>query len=128
MSVRIDKYLWCVRLAKTRSVATELVKKGKIKVNGEVIKPSREVKEGDIITMSKNVANFEYKVLQLLKNRVGAKLAADYIKDITSAEELENFKTYQAAQRAYKSYGTGKPTKKERRAIDDFLDWTEQDD
>ncbi|MCC5924008.1 MAG: RNA-binding S4 domain-containing protein [Crocinitomicaceae bacterium] len=127
MSVRIDKFLWCVRLAKTRSVATELVKKGKVKINGEAIKPAREVKEGDVIMLSKNVANFEYKIIQLLKNRVGAKLVPDYLLDITSTEELEKYKTYQTAQRAYKSFGTGKPTKKERRAIEDFLDWTEDE-
>lgn len=125
MSVRIDKFLWCVRLSKTRSIATDLVKKGKIKVNGEAIKPSREVKVGDVISFSKNVASFEYKIIQLLKNRVGAKLVAEYLLDITSAEELEKYKTYQASQRIYKSYGTGKPSKKDRRAIEDFLDWTE---
>lgn len=125
MSVRIDKFIWCVRLAKTRSTATELIKKGKVKLNQEPIKPSREVKIGDIITIQKNVAFFEYKIKDLLKNRVGAKLVDTYILDISSTEEVEKYKTYQEAQRAYKQHGTGKPSKKERRAIDDFLDWTE---
>jgi ribosome-associated heat shock protein Hsp15 len=124
MQVRIDKFIWCVRLTKTRSLATDQVKKGKIKVNDEGIKPSREVKVNDILSLSRNGAIFRYRTLALLDKRVGAKLVADYIRDETSPEELEKYKLYQEAQSTYRDYGTGKPTKKDRRDMSDFWeDW-----
>lgn len=123
MGVRIDKFIWSVRLVKTRSKATELVKKGKVKLDGENIKPAKEVQPGTTIQITKANALFEYKILSLLSNRVGAKLVPDYIKEVTKPEELEKYKTHQVAQQAYRNHGTGKPTKKERRAIDEFLDW-----
>lgn len=127
MSVRIDKFLWCVRLSKTRSKATELVKKGKVKLNDEDIKPSREVNIGDIISITKHTAKFSYKIKDLLKNRVGAKLVDDFIIDITPQTEIDNYKTYQAAQASYRNHGTGKPSKKERRALESFKKWKESD-
>lgn len=124
MSLRIDKYVWCVRLSKTRSIATELVSKGKIRLNGEPVKPSKEVKPGDIISIQKNTATFSYKIIQLLSNRIGAKLVAGYLEDITDPVEVEKYKQYQLAQSAYRELGTGKPSKKDRRDISDFLeDW-----
>lgn len=125
MGVRIDKYLWCVRLSKTRSKATELVKKGKVKLNDEPVKPSREVSIGDTVSLIKHTTTFSYKVKDLLKNRVGAKLVDDYIIDVTPESEIEKYKTYQAAQASYRNHGTGKPTKKERRALDSFKKWKE---
>jgi ribosome-associated heat shock protein Hsp15 len=122
MSLRWDKYLWSVRLAKTRSQATELLQKGKVKVNGSEIKPSREPKVGDEIAVSRNGAVFSYVVLALLDKRVGAKLVADYLNDTTPPEEIEKFKRYQLAQSAYREYGTGKPSKKDRRDLDEFLE------
>jgi ribosome-associated heat shock protein Hsp15 len=124
MSLRCDKYIWAVRLAKTRSIATELISKGKIKINGVSTKPSKEIKVGDMISISKNAAVFSYKVIQLLDKRVGAKLVSEYLLDITSAEEIEKFRTYQIAQQSYRENGSGKPSKKERRDLGDFLsDW-----
>lgn len=124
MSSRIDKYIWCVRLSKTRSIATELVSKGKVRLNGELIKPSKEVKPGDIISIQRNTATFSYKVVQLLANRVGAKLVQDYLEDITDPVEIEKYKEYQLAQSSYREFGSGKPSKKDRRDISDFLeDW-----
>ena len=123
MKVRVDKYVWCVRLTKTRSQATELISKGKIRLNGQEIKPSREVKTGDIIGLQKHNAIFEYECLDLLDKRVGAKLVENYLRDITKPEEIEKYKSYQLAQSAYREYGTGKPSKKDRRDLDDFLDW-----
>lgn len=123
MGVRIDKFIWSVRLVKTRSKATDLVKKGKVKLDGATVKPAKEVEPGSTIQINKANALFEYKIVSLLSNRVGAKLIPDYIKEITKPEELEKYKTHQIAQSAYRNHGTGKPTKKERRAIDDFLDW-----
>lgn len=121
--MRVDKYLWCVRLTKTRSQATELIKKGKVKLNGEGIKPSRDVNVGDVIAISRNNAEFEFKIKDLLPNRVGAKLVENFLIDITKPDELEKFKLYQDAQRIYRNYGTGKPTKKDRRDLEDFLEW-----
>ncbi len=124
MSLRWDKYIWAVRLAKTRSQASEELSKGRIKVNGLPIKPAKEPKVGDIITISKNTAVFSYKVISLLEKRVGAKLVADYLIDTTPLEEIEKFKTYQLSQQVYRQNGSGKPSKKDRREIDDFLvDW-----
>src|SRR5690554_3156301 len=103
MSVRIDKFIWFTRLCKTRSIATEQVKKGKVKLNGEGIKPAREVKVGDEIGIVKHTSVFTYKIKSLLNNRVGPKLVEDYIIDLTPLEEIEKYKTYQAAQSAYRS-------------------------
>ena len=121
--MRIDKYIWCVRLVKTRSKATELVKKGKIKLNQEEVKSSKEVKLGDRIQVLKSNATFEYQALDFPKSRIGPKLVLDYLKDLTLPDEIEKYRTHQLAQQAYRSHGTGKPSKKERRAIDDFLSW-----
>jgi ribosome-associated heat shock protein Hsp15 len=123
MKLRWDKFIWSVRLAKTRSVSTELLAKGKIKINGENVKPAKEVKIGDVINVHKNSAIFSFKVLNFLDKRVGAALVAEYIKDITPIEEIEKYKSYQAAQRVYRETD-GKPTKKDRRDLDEFLeDW-----
>ena len=128
MSLRIDKFVWSVRLSKTRSIATDLISKGKIRLNGESIKPSKEVKVGDIINFQRNTATFSYKVIQLLSNRVGAKLVADYLIDITAPIEVEKYKAYQASQSVYRELGSGKPSKKDRRDISDFLgDWFDED-
>lgn len=123
MALRIDKYVWAVRLTKTRSQASELISKGKIKINEIDVKPSRDIKMGDTINIHKNSAVFSYKVLELLEKRVGPKLVSIYIEDITPIEEVEKFKSYQEAQRVYRDMGTGRPSKKDRRMLDDFLDF-----
>jgi ribosome-associated heat shock protein Hsp15 len=123
MALRIDKYTWAVRLTKTRSQASELISKGKIRINATEVKPSRDVKLGDVIQVHKNSAVFSYKVLELLEKRVGPKLVSIYIEDITQIEEVEKFKTYQEAQRVYRDMGMGRPSKKDRRSLDDFLDF-----
>jgi ribosome-associated heat shock protein Hsp15 len=122
MSLRWDKFIWSVRLAKTRSQATELIQKGKILINDTPIKPSREPKVGDQISIHRNSAVFSYKVIALNERRVGAKLVENFIVDTTDPEEIEKFKQYQLAQSTYRNYGTGKPSKKDRRDMDDFLD------
>ena len=83
MALRIDKYTWAVRLTKTRSQASELISKGKIRLNATEVKPSRDVKVGDVIQVHKNSAVFSYKVLELLEKRVGPKLVSIYIEDLT---------------------------------------------
>ncbi len=128
MNCRIDKYVWAVRIAKTRSQASELISKGKIKLGGMQVKPSRDAKVGDVISVYKNTAVFSYKIIQMLDKRVGAKLVADYLTDITPEEEIEKFKTYQMAQSAYREYGTGRPTKHDRKDIEEYLNWDDDDD
>ncbi len=122
MSLRIDKYIWHVRLSKTRSVATDWIQKGKIKLNHAIVKPSKEVQINDIITISQNNAVFTYQILDLPTNRVGAKLVASYILNQTPEEEFEKFALYQAAQNSYRTKGNFKPSKKERAEINSFLD------
>jgi ribosome-associated heat shock protein Hsp15 len=126
MPLRIDKYIWCVRLAKTRSQASELVSKGKIKLNKVSVKAAKEVKVGDVLSISKNSALFEYKIKALVENRMGAKLVSDYLIDITSLEELVKSKMYQEAQAQYRNNGTGKPTSKERRDLESFFSWQQE--
>ena len=122
MSCRLDKYVWCVRLAKTRSQSTDAVGKGKVKLNGANAKPAKEVKLGDEIQIIRHTATYTFRVIQLLKNRVGAKLVQDYIIDITPEEEKEKFLVYRASQSVYRDNGTGKPSKKDRRDLDDFIE------
>lgn len=121
MACRIDKYIWCVRLSKTRSKASESISKGRVLLNGEQVKPSREIKKGDKITILINTAQFTYEVISVLDKRVGAKLVSEYIKDMTPPEEIEKLRLYRAAQQVYREHGDGKPTKKDRRSLDDFL-------
>lgn len=113
--------MWSVRLAKTRSIASTLVSKGKIRLNGSTTKPAKEVKLGDEINIVKHTSVFTFRVIQLLDRRIGAKLVSEYLIDVTPEEEIEKFKQYQANQRVYRDHGTGKPTKKDRRDLDDYL-------
>lgn len=121
MKIRLDKFLWSVRLSKTRSAATQMVVKGHVLLNGENIKPAREIKTEQIITIVRHNAKFQYKILALLERRVGATLVKDYILDITPEEEVEKFRQYQSAQKAYHQ-PDGKPSKKDRRNLDRFMD------
>jgi len=126
MKIRFDKYVWCVRLAKTRSQASELISKGKIILNGQDVKSSKEIKVNDVIGVQKHSATFNYKVLVLLDKRLGAALIPTYIEDQTTEEEILKFKQYQLAQKAYRETD-GKPTKKDRRELDKFMgDWDEE--
>jgi ribosome-associated heat shock protein Hsp15 len=123
MAIRFDKFVWSVRLTKTRSIATELISKGKIRINGLDVKPSKDVKVSDVIHVLKNSAVYTYKIKALIDKRVGPKLVIDYLEDITPLEEIEKFKLYVDSQSVYRQNGTGKPTKKDRRSLDDFLDF-----
>lgn len=125
MKIRLDKYIWAVRLSKTRSQASDLIAKGRVLINDAHVKPSREVKIGETIVLLKHSARFQYKVIDLLDKRVGAPLVKDYIQDHTLPEEIEKLRTYQDAQRNYR-LTDGKPTKKDRRELDRFMDdWQE---
>ena len=120
--MRIDKYIWAVRLAKTRSIATELVVKKKVLCNDIPVKAAKDVKHGDVLKVQKANAWFSYKVLDLTEKRIGAVLVPSFILDITPEEERLKWRNYIEAQKAYQHYGTGKPTKKDRRDISQFTD------
>ncbi len=122
MEVRIDKWLWAVRIFKTRSIATEACKKGKILIRGVEVKPSYQVKVGDIVGVKRNPVLFSYQVLALAQNRMGPKLVPDYLKDVTTADQLELYELGKINARLNRDRGTGRPTKKERRDLDDFFE------
>ncbi|MBR9854592.1 MAG: RNA-binding S4 domain-containing protein [Algicola sp.] len=123
--MRIDKYLWCVRYFKTRSIASNAVKKGHVKVNGSAVKPSREVYPMDKILVRKNQIDHQLTVLDLPESRVGAKLVGIYRKDTTPKEAFEHSELLQYAKKHYRKRGLGRPTKKDRRDLDDFMDESE---
>ncbi len=120
--MRIDKFLWCVRFYKTRSVAAEEIKKNRVSVSNQTVKSSREVKIGDIIKIRKNQIDFQIKVTQIPKSRVGAKLVPLYIEDKTEKEQYEILKLRNLNQEHYRNKGEGRPTKKDRRDIDGFVE------
>ncbi len=123
--MRIDKYLWCIRYYKTRNVASTAVKKGQDKVNGSVVKPSREVYPMDKVVLRKNQIDYELTVLDIPESRVGAKLVDIYRKDTTPKEAFESNELLKFAKTHYRKKGLGRPTKKDRRDIDDYLDESE---
>lgn len=120
--MRIDKYLWCVRVFKTRSIATNACKQGKVKVGGQVVKPSREVFPTDIIDVRKNQIDYEFHVLDLPQRRIGAKIAGLYVVDKTPKERFEKLELLKYSQDYYRKKGAGRPTKKDRRDIDDWFE------
>lgn len=126
--MRVDKYLWCVRFFKTRSIATNACKLGKVKIQGHNVKPSREVYPTDKITIRKDQIDYEIEVLDIPANRVGAKIAGLYVNDITPKEAFEKMELLKYSKEYYRKKGTGRPTKKDRRDIDDLLDNAEEGD
>lgn len=120
--VRIDKFLWAIRAFKTRTDATDACKGGKVKVAGVNAKPSKEVKPGDVLTVKKGSVTYTYKVLQPLERRVGAKLVPEYAQNLTPAAELEKLRAPVETFFITRDRGTGRPTKKDRREIEDAWD------
>ncbi len=120
--MRIDKYLWCTRYYKTRNQATEACKKGHVQINEQVAKPSREVFPTDEVKLRKNQVDYMLTVLEIPKSRVGAKIVGLYRTDTTPAEAFQHQEVQKLAQDYYRKKGTGRPTKKDRRNIDDYLD------
>ncbi|HYQ56813.1 MAG TPA: S4 domain-containing protein [Draconibacterium sp.] len=121
--IRIDKWLWAVRIFKTRSQATEACKKGHVTIEDLPVKASREVHVGEVIKVRKSPITKSFKVLALTGKRMGAKLVADFIKDVTPPEELELLEMQKNMRWSNRDKGTGRPTKKDRRDLDDFFDW-----
>jgi ribosome-associated heat shock protein Hsp15 len=120
--MRIDKYLWCVRYYKTRNIATQACKKGHVKINGAVTKPSKEVYSTDKIELRKNQITYQLTVNDLPPNRVGAKLVDIYRIDTTPKDAFEAQELLKYSRDYYRKKGTGRPTKKDRRDIDDFYE------
>ncbi len=130
--LRIDKYLWSIRVFKTRTLATEACKAGRVKKDGSNLKPSYEVKIGDEYQVSKGIEKKVIRVVDLLYNRVDAKKAVLYYEDITPEEETYKFKSAFHAPLLVRDRGTGRPTKKDRREIDSLKQsdsfWDEEED
>lgn len=124
-SVRIDKFLWAIRVFKTRSEAAEACKGNRVRVNDADAKPSRDVKVGDVITVRKAAVYYKWKVLGLIENRVGAQLVPQYAENQTPQEELDKLKAPVETFFVKRDRGTGRPTKKDRRTIDAM--WSEID-
>ncbi|MFN2261413.1 MAG: RNA-binding S4 domain-containing protein [Psychroflexus sp.] len=125
--MRVDKFLWHVRYYKTRSIATNACKKGHVKINGDSVKASREVFPTDKIEIRKNQINYKIEILDIPKSRVGAKLVNIYINDITPKENLEKLELLKYSQDYYRKKGTGRPTKKDRRELDDLKENAKDD-
>ena len=118
--VRIDKYLWSIRVYKTRTDATDACKGGKVRVNGADIKPSKSVKVGDMIVARKGAVAYTYKVLQLVDKRQGAKLVPNYAENLTPPEELAKLRAPVETFFLKRDRGAGRPTKKDRRQMEDL--------
>ena len=120
--VRIDKYLWSIRVFKTRSEATDACKGGKVRVNGNDIKPSRDVKVGDVIVVRKGAVTYTYKVLALIDKRQGAALVPNYAENLTPQEELDKLRAPVETFFLKRDRGAGRPTKKDRRQMEALWD------
>ncbi|NPD45443.1 MULTISPECIES: RNA-binding S4 domain-containing protein [unclassified Lentimicrobium] len=115
--VRIDKYLWAIRLYKTRSISAEACKNGRVKIDDVAVKASREVKVGDVIELRVNIMNKVIEVVDVIKNRMSASLAVQKYKDITPQEELERVEMINEMRTEHRDRGAGRPTKKDRREL-----------
>ena len=118
--MRIDKFLWCIRYFKTRNIATEACKKKHIKINDQNVKPSKEVFPGDNVSIRKNQINYQIEIIDIPKNRIGAKLVDLYRKDNTPQEAFNNTDLLKYSKDYYRKKGSGRPTKKDRRDIEDY--------
>lgn len=125
---RIDKYIWAIRLFKTRTDATDACKGGRVTVNGTDAKPAKEIKEGDIVSVRKGAVRFTFKVLATLEKRVGAKDVDRYALNITPEEELSKMHAPVETVLISRDKGSGRPTKKERRQMDELYESLFSDD
>lgn len=118
---RIDKWLWAARIFKTRTIAAEACKKGRISIGGAQAKPSRMVKPGDVVQVRKPPITYSFRVLQAIEKRVGAKLVPDVLADVTPREQYELLEMNRISGFVDRARGTGRPTKKDRRSMDEFV-------
>jgi ribosome-associated heat shock protein Hsp15 len=120
--MRIDKYLWCIRVYKTRSLAAEQCRLDKVQLNNEQVKASRDLKVGDVLQVRKGPVVFQWRVLSFPTSRVGAKLVPTYAEECTTADERQKLEIIKLQMTLERPRGLGRPTKKDRRSIDDFFD------
>lgn len=120
--VRVDKWLWAVRIFKTRSIASEACKKGRVMVDNVVVKPSRNIRIGDVVQVKKPPVTFSFEVIDIAEKRMGAKLVPGFVKNVTPAEEYEILELNKLSGFVDRQRGSGRPTKKERRDLDQFTD------
>ena len=118
---RIDKWLWAARIFKTRTIAAAACKKGQVSLKGSAVKASRMIKVGDVIEVRKPPITYSFKVLKAIQNRVGAKLVPEVLENVTAKEQLELLEMNRISGFVGRARGTGRPTKKERRELDDFI-------
>lgn len=138
IEARIDKWLWAVRVFKTRTIAADACKKGRVMMGGVQVKPSRVVRPGDVVDVKKPPITYSFKVLQAIENRVGAKLVPEVMENVTSADQYELLEMNRISGFVDRARGTGRPTKKDRRAMEDFtiptfeadfdFDWDEEEE
>lgn len=121
-SARIDKWLWAVRIFKTRTVAAEACKKGRVTLNGAQAKPAHTVKEGDVVAVRKAPITWTFRVKQTIEKRVGAKMVPEMMENITTPDQLELLEMGKVSGFIDRAKGTGRPTKKDRRNLDEFTD------
>lgn len=122
--IRVDKWLWTMRLFKTRSIAAEACKKGRVFINGVALKPSHLVRVGDVIQVKRPPVIFSYKIIDITNNRVGLKLVENFMTQVTSRDQLELLEMLKLDKANARAKGLGRPTKKERRSLDEFIDDT----
>ena len=120
MEARLDKWLWAARIFKTRTIAADACKNGRVMMDGVKLKPSRMVKEGEVIQVRKPPITYSFKILKAIQNRVGAKLVPEVMENVTPQEQYEILEMNRISGFIRRAKGTGRPTKKERREIDEF--------
>ena len=121
MEARLDKFLWASRIFKTRTIAADACKNGRVMIDGVKQKPSRMVKEGDVIQVRKPPITYSFKILQAIQNRVGANLVPEIMENVTTPDQYELLEMNRISGFVNRARGTGRPTKKERRELDDFV-------
>lgn len=128
IEARIDKWLWAVRVFKTRTIAAEACKKGRVTIGGSAVKPARMVRPGDIVEVRKPPVTYSFKVLQAIENRVGAKLVPEVMENVTPPAQYELLEMSRISGFVDRARGTGRPTKKDRRAMEEFTTPAFEDD
>ncbi|MBQ7424061.1 MAG: RNA-binding S4 domain-containing protein [Prevotella sp.] len=121
MEARIDKWLWAARIFKTRSIAADACKNGRVTIDGVSVKPSRMVKEGEVVSVKKPPITYSFRILKCIEQRVGAKLIPEIYENVTDPSQYELLEMTRISGFVDRARGTGRPTKKERRALDAFL-------
>ncbi len=121
MEARIDKWLWAARIFKTRSIAADACKNGRVTIGGTTVKPSRPIKEGEVVSVKKPPITYSFRVLKCIEQRVGAKLLPEIYENVTDPKQYELLEMSRISGFVDRARGTGRPTKKERRALDEFI-------